>query len=252
MKISNVISYLDKYFPLSLQLSFDNCGLQIGDANFEVSKIMVSLNCDLDAINKAINNNCQLLITHHPLFFDPIKSINYTTSQGKIVLKAIQNNLTIYSLHTCLDIGTKENSMNEWLLSMLPIDSCNNYDEYLVGKYGKLKSTYLIDEFVELIKDIYGLPTVKYASPKDKKISSVALCGGSGGDDIFKLSKLVDVYITGDTKYHQGQFAIENDIALIDVGHHLEVIFEKKLKQLLDNLDIEVITANQNDYFIYK
>ena len=82
-------------------------------------------------------------------------------------------------------------------------------------------------------------------------ISSIAICGGSGAEDIEQLAGKVDAYITGDTKHRHAKYAIDHDIVLIDVPHHIEIIMEKKLKDLLKNKNIEVLTANINDYYIY-
>lgn len=68
MKAYEIINYLEDYFPIDLQQPWDKCGLQIGDVDQEINKAMVSLNADLQSIQKAIDNNCQMLITHHPFF----------------------------------------------------------------------------------------------------------------------------------------------------------------------------------------
>ncbi len=252
MKINTIINHLLEYFPLEKQLSFDNCGLQIGSLENDATRVMVSLNCDEAAIDSAITNKCNLLITHHPLFFDAIKNIDFLSSSGRIIKKAIQENITIYSLHTCLDIGTNDFSMNEWLIKELPVNNIENYDEYCIGKKAHLNQPMTIEAFVDLVKTNFKLTNIKYVSKPEKVISKISLCGGSACDDIYHLANQVDVHISGDSKYHQGQFALENDIALIDVGHHIEVIMEQKLSELLNCFEIEVIQANQLDYFTYQ
>ena len=72
MKAKDIISIMEKYYPLSLQEEWDKCGLQIGDRNQDLHKIMISLNADLSTLEEAIQNNCDMLITHHPFLLDPI------------------------------------------------------------------------------------------------------------------------------------------------------------------------------------
>lgn len=68
MKAKEIIAVMEKHFPLSLQEEWDKCGLQIGDQDTEVSKLMIALNADLQTIDEAIEKGCQMLITHHPFY----------------------------------------------------------------------------------------------------------------------------------------------------------------------------------------
>lgn len=85
-----------------------------------------------------------------------------------------------------------------------------------------------------------------------KKISTIAICGGSDADSIEDLLNQVDCFITGDTKHRHMKLAMDNNFLLIDIGHHAEVIMEKKVQELLKTLPIEVVSANSTDYYIYE
>ena len=87
---------------------------------------------------------------------------------------------------------------------------------------------------------------------KTKKIRTVAICGGSGFDDIAKLKDQVDCFISGDCKYHQAQDATANKLALIDASHHLEVIMEQKVAAMIESFDIAVFQAGNSDYLQVK
>lgn len=86
---------------------------------------------------------------------------------------------------------------------------------------------------------------------KEVEIKTIAICGGSGADDLEQLAGRVDAYITGDSKHRHAKYALDHDIVLIDVPHHLEVIMEKRLASLLSNLGITVKEANSQDYYSY-
>lgn len=83
-------------------------------------------------------------------------------------------------------------------------------------------------------------------------IHTIAICGGSAADDLEILADQVDCYITGDTKYRHAKYAIDHDCLLIDPGHHLEVIIEEKLPELLETLPLEIAVHHSKDYFEYQ
>jgi dinuclear metal center YbgI/SA1388 family protein len=104
-KTADIVGIINKIAPVSLAESWDNTGLQIGDPAAEVTRIMVALDPAPDVISAAIAGSCQLLVTHHPLIFKPLKSISAATPHGAAILKAIQGGLSIVSMHTNYDIA---------------------------------------------------------------------------------------------------------------------------------------------------
>lgn len=252
MKASKIMKHVESFFPLSLQEPWDKCGLQIGSASQEISKIMIALNVDEKTILQAIDNHCDMLISHHPFMLENIECIDLDSAQGRCIELAISNNLVVYSLHTCLDQGRNGVSMNDWLIQCLPVHDVCCYDDIKIGKKAILDETMTIESLIAKLKQTWHLPAIKYASTQNKRISSIAVCGGSGADDIGILASQVDCFITGDSKYRHAKFAIDHDIALVDVGHHVEVIMEEKVKQIVASLDVEVVVAHSKDYYIYQ
>lgn len=249
MIANKIIEYLENYFPLELQMSWDKCGVQVGNVNQDVSNVMIALNADIESLQKAINHNCQMLITHHPFMLEEINNLDIRNHHGKFVEMAIKNDVLVYSMHTCLDRGKDGISMNDWLINELDVHDVCCYDDYQVGKLGVLNNPCTTDELVERVKTVFNVP-VRLAGRK-KEIKTIAICGGSGADDLEKLCDRVDAYITGDSKHRHAKYAFDHDIVLIDVPHHFEVIMEKKVKNLLSCLDINVIVANSHDYYTY-
>lgn len=252
MKAYEIMNYLEEFFPLHLQMDFDKCGLQVGDQNTEVKNVYVALNADNESLQQCIAHDCQMLITHHPFLLEKINVIDFDKHQGYFIKKAVENNIVVYSLHTCLDRGQNGISMNDWLINLLSVTDVTCYDQYEVGKMGILKQPMNGQEFIEYVKTVFSLDHVKYSRNTDKVIKKVAICGGSGADDLEKLAEQVDCYITGDSKYRHAKYAIDHDCLLIDAGHHLEVIIEKELPKLLKELPIEIFVNNSQDYYIYE
>lgn len=103
-RVSDIVGITGKIAPLDLAESWDNVGLQLGDPTGEVSRIMVALDPGPPAVQAAIEAGCQLLVTHHPFFFAPLKKISTTDETGRLTILAVKNDLAIISLHTNYDI----------------------------------------------------------------------------------------------------------------------------------------------------
>ena len=103
MKIGEIISIIEKEFPLTAQESYDNCGLIYGDLNKELSNVLICLDITHEIIEEAIDKQCELIISHHPLVFSSIKKLNLNNHTDSILVRCIKEDIGIYALHTNLD-----------------------------------------------------------------------------------------------------------------------------------------------------
>jgi len=103
MNISQIIETLEDFAPLALQESFDNSGLQVGDVSQRVKGILLCLDVTEEVLDEALELDCNLIISHHPLLFKPIKKLSGKTYIERCVIKACKNDLVIYSAHTNMD-----------------------------------------------------------------------------------------------------------------------------------------------------
>lgn len=103
MKASEIINFLEKWAPPSLQESYDNSGLIVGDRNSEVRGVVVSLDCIESTVEEAISTGCNMVIAHHPIVFGGLKRFNGSNYVERTVIKAIKNDVLIYAIHTNLD-----------------------------------------------------------------------------------------------------------------------------------------------------
>jgi len=104
MKVSEITEILDKWMPRSIAEDFDNVGLLIGDSNSEVKNILVTLDTTSNVIDEALDKNCNLIISYHPIIFNDLKKV--TSDAGyvqKSIIKAVKNNISVYAIHTSLD-----------------------------------------------------------------------------------------------------------------------------------------------------
>jgi dinuclear metal center YbgI/SA1388 family protein len=105
LKISDIVGIINKKYPFVLAEEWDNVGLQVGDPTAELSRIMVALDPLPTVIDEAITQNCQLLVTHHPLIFSPLRQITASTNTGSSILKAVRGGLALLAMHTNYDIA---------------------------------------------------------------------------------------------------------------------------------------------------
>ena len=122
MKVKDFTNYLEQLAPLTYQEEYDNSGLIIGDFNMVVKGVLITLDCNDKVLDEAINNKCNLLITHHPIIFKGLKKINNDSLTDKLVIKAIKNNIAIYSIHTNLD--NIVNGVNSEIAKRLKLKNC--------------------------------------------------------------------------------------------------------------------------------
>ncbi len=226
MQIKDVIAFLEKIAPPNLQEHYDNAGLITGNAHDEVTGVLVCLDSTEAVIDEAISLRCNLVIAHHPIIFSGLKQITGRTYIERTIIKAIKNDIAIYAIHTNLDnmlvsgvngkIAEKLQLINiEVLLPKTPDEDKN----IGAGVIGDLGSPIAEKDFLLYLKKEMQTDCIRHTAFLNKKISKVAVCGGSGS---FLLSAAktrgADIFITGDFKYHEF-FDAQNEILIADIGH---------------------------------
>ncbi len=243
MRVIDICEFLNKKFPIATACDFDNVGILAGDQNQEVKKAVIALDCTKDVIKYAVDNNCQLIITHHPVIFNPLKNV----LKGSIIYDVINDNLTVISMHTNLDIGLGgvNDSLCE-ILSPISVETVIASDGYALKKCRI--SPVSSDDFSQHLKDKLG-GCIKYTDCL-KPIENLLVCSGSGGDFIDEAVRLgCDALLTADVKHNQFLEADRLGIALFDAGHfNTEDVVIEPLKELLQKQFKEIlfITNHKN------
>ncbi|AFH48032.1 Hypothetical protein IALB_0320 [Ignavibacterium album JCM 16511] len=353
MTIENIIEYIENWAPKGIAWERDNVGLQVGASQQKLKNILLCLDVNEDVVEDAIKKKCNLIISHHPLIFYPIKKISSGDKISDIITSLIKNNISLYSSHTNLDftkdgvsfqlakkLGLKSirflKNISENLSKLVvfvPVgftekvaeaihnngggiigeySNCsfrligkgtfrgsdksnpsigekgklefvdevrleilvNNFDlpgvissmkkahpyeevaydiyplknenvNYGMGAIGELDEEQSPEDFFRFISEKLGIKNFRYTNGRNKKVKSVAVCGGSGSDLLNSaIQQNADAFITADIKYHTFQDA-EKKIFLIDAGHYETEIFildeiERRLKQFLTKSKTEI------------
>ncbi len=154
VRLHDLIGWINRNYPQSLAEDWDNVGLQVGDLKQEIAKVMVALEPTETTVRDAIDQQCQLLISHHPLLFKPLKKISKNDETGRILFEAIQNNLAIVCSHTNLDHAA--DGLNDWLAKILDLSSTQPLLRPRTGDLLKLV-VFVPEDHTETVADaLYG------------------------------------------------------------------------------------------------
>ena len=245
--VKDIFNHLNNLADVKLAEKWDNVGLMLGSNNNEVSRVLVCLDVTTNVVEEAIANNVNLIVSHHPLIFKPLKNIDYTTDfKSRIIRNLIKNDISVISFHTNLDSATL--GLNDHLAKILKLNEIQVLFEHSLdntaglGRIGKLTNSLKLNDFITYIKNCFSLETVSAVIGDEKEISTIALLGGSGADFIYTLPE-VDVYLTGDVGYHAALDAIEMKKNIIDVGHFTENLVKDLLLDYISELNVEVIKS---------
>lgn len=154
MKCKDIIGVLEQEAPLRLQESYDNSGLQWGNPENFVQKVLVCLDFTPDALRDAVENQVHMVISHHPVLFKPMKSINTGIGKGAMLADCIRNNITVYSLHTNFD--TADNGLNEYLAKTLGLQSLTGLKTHCRDELYKLVVFVPEDSLEKVQKAVFG------------------------------------------------------------------------------------------------
>lgn len=258
MTIEELVQSIETKFPKRNAEEWDNIGLLIGEKKTEIKGIVITLDVDFLSIEKAIKNGANMIISHHPIFFKGIKKIDYSTVEGQKIKILIQNEISVYCIHTNVD--TTAGGLNDYLLEKMGIYKSKVLKEGLergvgIGRYYKLEKEMTIKDYIEEVKKSLGLTSVVFYGNEEGKCKKIAVVNGSGGD-FWNQAQFIccDLLITGDVKYHTAFDAVESGLNILDIGHYeSEMLFlnlmEREIKEINNKLEI---FPNKKEFFRKK
>lgn len=245
-QVIDIYKALDELAPFSAQESWDNSGILVGCKSSEVRKIMLTLDITCETAREAHEIGADLVISHHPVIFSPLKKLD-STSPAVILSRY---NINAICMHTNFDIAS--GGMNDILCRKLGL--VPNKGEVLIesenlGRVCSLSSPSDIPSVAKSVKKALECRVVRY-NDTGKKVSRIGICSGSGASYYLDaLEKNCDLLITGDIKHHEFIEAQNAGLALIDAGHfYTENIFQETVKAfLLSKIpDLEIVFSQRN------
>ena len=252
MNLDYILSKLDIIAPLKHAENWDNVGLLLEPKkNQKIKKILLTIDTTDLVVEEAIKNKVNLIISYHPILFDPKNSLIISNHSDKKIISLIHNKIAVYSPHTALDntIG----GVNDWLIKSCgpgKITLINPSEDLLSASVRKitLNKPISINTLCKRIKSYLDIPYLRVASGSSDKIKTIACCAGSGSSALKDVNS--DCYLTGEMSHHNILKAQSNGINVLLSEHsHTERGFLKHYRSMIDDLlegRVDIVLSKQD------
>lgn len=209
MTVQDIFDFFDEKAPFASAEEWDNPGLLVGDPHRGVDRVLVALDATVGAVDAAAALGAQLIITHHPVIFAPLKRLE----SKSIPYRLAHEGIALIAAHTNLDKAA--GGVNDTLAERLGLENVTTAEDGFT-RIGVLPDTMTARDFAAHAARVLDTP-VRYAG--DTPVTTVAVCGGGGGDFIDGCVGLADAYVTGEVKHHEWLAAADR-INVVEAGHY--------------------------------
>ncbi len=226
MKIKEIATLFEDKFPLSYAFEGDNVGLITGDDNADITKVLLTCDVDEDVVKEAIDIGANLIVSHHPLMFNPISRMTEANVETRTIRLMIKNGISHYSAHTNLD--TAAGGLNDYMASLLGMENTEVVDVVCednrgVHGYGRmctLNTPLTLKQLMDKVTEVFGTSSLRYTGELNDKVQKLAINTGGGAGIIPNcIDKGCDTLITGDVKYNGYLDALSCGLKIVDIMH---------------------------------
>ncbi len=266
MKVKDLLEILDEIAAFNMAEQWDNVGLLVGEKNRAVTGILVALDPTGEVLDEALELGADCIITHHPLIFQPLKAIYTDQPIGRLLRRALENEISVIGCHTNLDQA--DGGVNDILAESLGLQNCRPLVEATgaagaslgFGRVGRFADPLSPEAFIGYLCDFFKLPALRVAGRLPDEITRVAVCGGSGSDLAeAAFAGGAQVYVTGEFKHSTARWAEASGFCIIDAGHFAtENPVVESLAEMLQEIFTEkdyavpvAASATQQNPFVY-
>ena len=250
MTVKELYQSLNEKIPAALSCAWDNDGLMCSpDLSAPVGRILLTLDVSEAAVDFAIAKGCDLIISHHPMIFRPLRNLTTEDFTARKAIKCLQNGISVFSFHTRLDV--LEGGVNDRLAELLGLaDTVPFGDDETptIGRIGTVSNT-TVEAFAALVKERLGVPALQSVD-LSKEVCRVAVVGGDGKDFIKPAMRAgADLYLTGSLSYNSMVDAADLGMQVMEADHFftenpvLEVLSELVTKT---ETDAELLIFHSN------
>lgn len=249
--VADILQFMESVAPTYMKMDWDNVGLLCGDRNQPVRKILVALDPFEDVCQEAAEIGADLIVTHHPLIFQPAPNVTTDTSIGRCILFLAEHHISAVNAHTNLDCAP--GGVNDCLAQALGLANVRVINPSGVDaqgrEWGLLRCGEVTEQpleaFLSLVKTALGCPGIRYTCGA-KAVHRVAVGGGACGSELMDAYDAgCDTFVTSDVKYNQFWDAHDLGMNLIDAGHfHTEnpvcAALAAKLQAAFPDVSVEI------------
>ena len=236
--LHQLIDFLREFAPLDLAESWDNVGLLIGDPASEVTSVLTCLTLTPNVAKEAIAREAQLIVTHHPVLFRPVKQLTTATSEGRMLLSLIRAGIAVYSPHTSYDSAA--DGINQQLArsfdlqEVQPLRPRKNVSQTPdasdvealdqpvgSGRYGRLPRPVSMSELIQQAKTVLGISQLQYVGSLDHTVTKLAIACGAAAEFLADAARCgCEAFLTGEARFHSCLEAEAANVAMILPGHY--------------------------------
>lgn len=240
MNVREFCDCMERIAPKALAKEYDNVGLLVPPERTEIKRVLLALDCTPVTVAEAIELEADLILTHHPILFRPIRTLDGNTSELACIRELLKHGIGMFAAHTNLDgcIG----GVNDCLAERLGLTDVLPMPSDPLGRMGKLPQEITLKAFAELCRETLH-NGVQVLGDLESKVRTVGMVGGSGGDEaVLAKQDGCDVFLTGEMKHHEALEAQHAGICCVVAGHYeTEMIVLKSLATRLQNefFDVE-------------
>lgn len=236
MKIKDITAAIEAFAPLCLQESYDNAGLIVGRPDDEVHGVLVAVDVTEEVLDEAVREGCDMVVTHHPIVFHPLKRLNSADMVERCVERAVREGIALYAAHTNLDSAPE--GMSWRVARMLGLENVAVLQPSPAmagagfGVTGSLREAMASERFMREVMKRFGVRALRHSDVVRPEVRRVAVCTGAGGSLIdAALDAGADIYLTADLRYNDFM-RHDNRMILADMGHFeseycaIEILFD--------------------------
>ena len=251
--LKDILEKLEQLSPLSMAMDWDNSGFLVGDREAEIHRVLIAVDATKDVVEEAVEKRADLILTHHPMIFKPIKRVVKEDTVGEKIITLARHNISVVCMHTNFDVIGMADEVADRLdlknKEVLEVTFEDDISKEGLGRFGELPREMSLKELAELVKLKFRIPNVMMYGESDAIVEKVAICGGSGRSMIpYAIKNGCREFITGDIDYHSALDAMQDGLYLIDAGHFgIEKIFIPYMKDFFarEVRDVVAISSEQ-------
>ena len=243
MKRDAWIVAMERIAPPELALEGDNVGLLVGSDRTEITNVLVALDCTPAVVREATEEQVDLILTHHPQFFRPVRRIHVNAPETAAACLLLRYGINHYTAHTNLDAA--KGGVNDVLAELLGVQCAEPFGDG-IGRIGELPVLKTLEEFARHAGTVLD-STVRLVGNTGAIVRTVAVIGGSGGMDVQSArASGADVFVTGELKHHEALDALTLGLHCILAGHFEteRVVLQPLIRRLQEETqDVQYILA---------
>ena len=214
MNVRTIYDLINTVAPFDTQWEEDNSGLLIGSTDQDVSAVLFALDVTGPVIDEACALGAQLIVTHHPLMFEPVRSLTEETYEGRLVRRLVRENISLIAAHTNLDRAA--GGTNDTLAALCGLSEVAGEGYY---RAGSLPEPVAVRAFASSLSENLRT-TVRVMGPEDRIIRRVGLCSGSGGSEWRRAAEDgCDAFVTGEIHHHIALALADAGVVTLECGH---------------------------------